>query len=437
MQYPGMDIRFARPDDTEEIAALWCDAFPGKRTIAERARMLETGGQYGGIETVLVCREPDGRLAGACKIYRMTQHLSGAALPMMGLAAVAVAPYARRRGLGATLCTAAMAEARNRGDVLSTLYPFRPDYYERLGWGLTGHLLRHRFRTADLPRYDEAVHVRPAVLPDDAAAISDCYARVAARSNGPLARDRRIWAYRLAGEELGVRPLDEETVLSDERTGRGRAVLYDDDGVTGYALLRHAPARSAEDSALHVRELIAETEAAYRGLIGHIAAQRDQWPMGLHFARPGERFADRLVDPRPPRHSPSRSLYFPTAGIVQGPMLRVLNVAEALRARPLFPGGARNATLRVTVADDRLGGNAGPWRVAAEGENVVVEPFVGPGGGVDASLETDAPTFARILAGEVSPTQAARLGRASLDGDAVILDRAFAATEPFWLLDEF
>lgn len=431
-----MDLRFAQPDDIEEIAALWVDAFPGKRTLADRVRMLETGGPYGGLETVLVARADAGRLAGACKIYRMTQYLRGVALPMMGLAAVAVAPDARRRGLGATLCTAAMREARDRGDVLSTLYPFRPDYYERLGWGLVGHLLKHRFRTAHLPDYDEAGHVRPAVLPDDADDIAACYARVAARSNGPIARDRRIWAYRLAGEELGVRPVDEDAALAaaGEGTGKDRVVVCDDGGVTGYMLLRMVPGRVPETGRVHVRELVAEDEEAYRALVGHLAAQRDQWPFGLHFARPGERFEDRLEDPRPPRYTPSRSLHFPTATVVRGPMVRVLDVQAALATRPFsLPGGA---TLTLTVADAQLPENGGPWIVEGARE-AGVRATPGSDASSAASLDTDAATFARIMAGEVAPSTAARLGRARTAGDAALLDRVFAAATPFWLPDEF
>lgn len=437
-----MDIRFARTEDVEEIALLWSEAFPGRRTLADRVRMLETGGRYGGLETVLVARDPDGRLAGACKAYRMTQYLAGAALPMMGLAAVAVAPYARRRGLGARLCTVALEEARARGDVLSTLYPFRPSYYERLGWGLVGRLLRHRVRTDALPRYEEAGDVRPARFPADAEAIAACYARVAARSNGPIARDRRIWAYRITGQELGVRPVEEDRAF-EGGAGKNRVVVFDRGGIRGYAIVRQAPARSPEQGSLHVRELIAEGEGAYRGLIGHFAAQRDQWPLTLHYARPDELFADRLEDPRPPRYTASRSLYFPTGRVVQGPMLRILDAGAALASRPLFPGGTgREATLAVTASDPQLPANDGTWHLrvgGAAGAAAITVERLAPGAAApsDARMETDSPTLARILAGEVTPSGAARMGRARVEGRGELLDGAFAVREPFWLLDEF
>lgn len=424
------EIRPAAADDVAEVAALWCEAFPGRRTVAERARMLETGGRYGGLETALVARGPDGDLLAACKIYRMTQRITGVAIPMMGLAAVAVATHARRQGLGARLCRHAADVARDRGDVVSVLYPFRPDYYERLGWGLAGELHEYRFSTAMLPDAEEARHVRRARSADDADAIAACYGRVATRSNGPLERDDRVWAWRLADEELGVRAPEPEQGTGARRRG---ALVFDRDGVAGYALVRRTGER------VDIRELVAETEEAYRGLLGYLARHADRWRLGRHTARPEERFGDRLLDPRPPGSGRARSLYFPTARVVRGPMLRLLDLPGALRLRRYFDAAPasspREVILDIFLGDRQIEQNNGPWRLRIQEGGVEV----GPAGGelAEHRIAADAATFARIFAGDLSPTDAVRLGRASVAGDGVLVDAAFATRERFWLLDEF
>jgi predicted acetyltransferase len=455
-------IRPAVAADIEAVAELWCQAFPGKRTAAERVRMLESGGRYGGLETVLVARDAAGRLLAACKIYRLTQYIAGVAMPMMGLAAVAVAPAARRQGLGARLCTRAMVAARERGDVISTLYPFRADYYERLGWGLVGELHEYRARAGALPAYEEGRHVRTARGAADAEAIAACYARVAARSNGPIARDARIWAYRLAGEELGVRWLASEAAPTGApgRAGapggrRGRVVVHDRDGVTGYALLGRPRQDLSGVTTIRVRELIAETEEAYRGLLGFLARNTERWPVARHTARIEERLGDRLSDPRPPDAGPARSLYFPSARVIRGPMLRILDVRTALGMRRYFDAASgppeHAATVEVEVEDEQIEGNRGPWRLRLEGDSVRVGPGAGPGADhradarvpadarfrADARVRADAATFARIFAGELSPSTAVKLGRAVTTGHLPLLDRVFATRERFWLLDEF
>ena len=434
---PTFQIRRAVTDDIREIARLWDDAFPGDRTVADRIRMLETGGRFGGLESVMVATDPAHGIVGATKIYRMTQHIAGTAMPMMGLAAVAVAPARRRQGVGARLCIEAIAAAADRGDVISVLYPFRPDYYERLGWGLVGALHEYRFHTRALEAGPTDHHVRRAGLVRDGDAIAACYSRVAAGSNGPIERDRRVWTYRLTGEELGVRPVDAEALWTGRREPAVRAVVHDDGGVTGYALIDYVTGPSPEASTLEVRELLAEDDETYRGLLAHIAAQHDQWPRCHYFARPDERFDDFLTDPRPPGFRGARSLYFPTARVVRGPMLRVLDVPGALRARRFFAaGGAAAATIKVAVTDPQRPANDGPWTVRLDPTGAAgVEPGEAPS--PDVALRTSPPTLARIFAGEIPPTAAALHGRARIDGDGSLLDRAFATRQRFWLLDEF
>lgn len=447
------EVRYAREEDVREVAELWCESFPSRRSVDERVRMLLGGGRYGGLETTIVARL-DGRLAGACKVYRLTQHIAGAPMPMMGLAAVAVAPSRRRQGLGALLCARAIEAARERGDAISTLYPFRPDYYQRLGWGLVGELHDYRFRTAALPAYDEAGAVRVARMPADGDAIAACYARVAARSNGPIERDHRVWDYRLAGEEIGVRPVEPGGAPAGRRVGaspRERIVVHDRDGVAGYALLR--PAGRPGRGALHVRELVAETEDAYRGLLGYLARQADRWPEARHTARVEEAFGDRLTDPRPPAAGNARSLYFPTARIIRGPMLRILDVPRALGLRPYFDAGAgddaREAVIEVEVDDDQVPANRGPWLVRIRGGAATVtrrERAREVGDGAEsqprgqaaaARLRADAASLARVFAGDIAPGELDRVARGSVRGDIRLLDAAFATREKFWLLDEF
>jgi predicted acetyltransferase len=439
-------IRYAHPDDVEEVARLWCKAFPSSQTVEDRVRMLEAGGRYGGLDTVLVARDRGGALTGACKLYRLTQYLTAVAMPMLGLAAVAVAPSARRRGLGARLCRHAMEAARERGDVVSTLYPFRPGYYQRLGWGLVGELHDYRFRTDALPAYGEARHVRPAGGPADAAAIAACYARVAARSNGPIARDERVWAYRLAGEELGVRPLARGRAQGEAGAptagaagGRSRdsAMVFESGEITGYALLRVAGGTAPGGGRVLVRELVAETEEAYRGLLGFLSEHAAAWPEARHAARVEERFGARLSELRPPGLGRARSLYFPTARIIRGPMLRILDAPGALALRRYFQGGREppaEVVVEIRVRDPHLADNGGPWRLRISGQRALVEPGTGP---AQARMTADASAFARIFAGDIPPGDAVRVGGVELAGDAALLDAAFAPRDRFWLLDEF
>ena len=149
-------IRHAEHSDIRALASLWARSFPGERSVEERVRHLETGGVFGGIESAWL-EERDGRMAGAFRAYALTQHMHGTPYRMMGLAAVAVDETARRRGIARDLCMHAIRVARDRGDVLSMLYPFRPSFYHGLGWALTGEMHTYRFRPESLGEVGRAM----------------------------------------------------------------------------------------------------------------------------------------------------------------------------------------------------------------------------------------------------------------------------------------
>lgn len=409
-----MTVRRAERGDLRPLAELWAHAFPGERTVAERVRQLEVGIPYGGIETAWVAEE-GGRITAAFRAYRLTEYIAGVALPMLGLAAVAVSGSARRRGLGRRIVQDALRVGRDRGDVVSVLYPFRPDFYHALGWGFAGELHVCRFRPEALPEYEGHEHVRLAT-PQDRGAITACYARVARNANGPIRRDADAWTHHL--EAPGT-----------------HAYVFAPREITGYLLARYGRARSPERRVLYVRELIAENDDAYRGLLGWISRQRDQWRRVRYDARRGEHMTLRLADPRPPEFHPARALWFPTAIALRGPMLRVLDVQAALAARTSWGEEPRaETTLEIEVRDEQLPENRGPWQLTiGEGDPQVRRAD----GRAHARLVTDAPTFAQIYAGELSPSAAAWLGRAEITGAIRLLDRAFHLPEPFWLLDEF
>lgn len=410
-----MEFRKAEPADVIPLAELWNQAFPGTRTVADRIRQLETGIPYGGLESAWLVEER-GRLAGAFRAYRMIEHLGGAALPMLGIAGVATAPTARRRGVGKALCRHALRVGRDRGDVISVLYPFRPSFYRALGWGLAGELEAYRFSPGALPVYDEAADVR-AGGPRDREGIAACYARVAARTNGLIERDPVLWSYHL--DVAGVYPF-----------------LYAPDGaVRGYVLARFDRGPAPEAGSLSIVELVAEDDVAYRALLGWIALQRDQVREVHYEARPDERLELRLTDPRPPSFRPIRGLWFPTARRIRGPMLRVLDVPAALEARTRW-GDDVAFIVSLEIDDPDLPENRGPWQVAFEaGRATVTEArSTHPN---DAALTTDAATFAEIYTGTLSPSTAVRFGLATGDGELRALDRIFTLDPPFWMLDEF
>lgn len=407
-----MEIRPAQKKDIRPLAELWAHAFPGERTVEQRIRQLEAGGVYGGIETAWISGD-GGHAQGAFRAYRLQQYLHGGIVPMMGLAAVAVAASARRRGLGAELCRTALRHARERGDVLSVLYPFRPSFYEALGWGLAGTMLSFRFLPESLP----VTHAAPDVieLRDPVTVIAPCYDRVAPRLNGMIDRTSRIWRQHLDWPDVHV-----------YGTMRGGECV-------AYAIVHHGAQPRAEDRQLTIRELIAIDDDAYARMLSWVALQREAWRIVQYEARPSERLDLRLVEPRTAGEPPVRALWAEVARAARGPMVRVVNVKLALESRQQWGTHAVGCRFTLRIADRELPQNGGPFNVmVSDGRARVTDgdPF-------DTCIDVGAPAFAQIFAGEMSVSEAVRLGKARVTGDVSVLDALFEPRSEFVLLDEF
>jgi predicted acetyltransferase len=76
----------------------------------------------------------DGLPATAAGSREMTQQVRGALFGMSAIWGVASAPEARRKGYARRVMGQLLAITRNAGQPLSTLYPFRESFYERLGY---------------------------------------------------------------------------------------------------------------------------------------------------------------------------------------------------------------------------------------------------------------------------------------------------------------
>ena len=159
----------------EELALLWSQAFPSRNAL-ERTRELREGMTYGSLADCWIARA-GGMAVGALRTYRLTLHARGRCWPTLGLAAVAVAPDYRRRGLARRMCVQALRIGRERGCVLGALFPFRTSFYADLGFSLIGTLLRHRFGPDELPLYAGWERVRRAHGPAELRALYPAAAR--------------------------------------------------------------------------------------------------------------------------------------------------------------------------------------------------------------------------------------------------------------------
>jgi predicted acetyltransferase len=201
----GMEIRRIDADErallSVPIQAYGFQPSPAPAGVLERLR--DDNQRYYRDHVTLVA-EVDGVAVADTSAVPMRQNVRGAVYPMAGIAGVATAPQARRRGYARALVTEILGVMRDGGHVVSALYPFRPSFYERLGYvGLprTRTVTFSPSGVAGLLRADLGGSVRWGPVDDHFDAYLAITARLLTRQHGfAVLPDSRMAQLRDAGD---------------------------------------------------------------------------------------------------------------------------------------------------------------------------------------------------------------------------------------------
>ncbi|QXG77738.1 GNAT family N-acetyltransferase [Modestobacter sp. L9-4] len=340
-----------------------------------------------------------GRLLGKIVELPHEHWWGGRRVPAAGVSGVAVAPESRGGGLTRVLLGAVLAQARDRGAAVSTLYPTVSAVYRSAGWEVGGMLRSADLDTASLPRPrgEDGVELRPGG-PDDRAAVTDLYERLARERDGLLTRRGGFF--------------DEPAPDAPDAVS-----LAHEDGVLTGALVLDRGRGYGPDARLAVRQLLAVTPAAARALVGVLAGWRTvartvRVPLLAGDAVSAVLPLERVTDPGT------------TAW-----MLRPVDVVRAVEARG-WPAHVRGR-VAFALTDALAPWNTGRWELEiSDGQGTLVPARSEP------DLVLDVRGFAVLYCGGTTGRAVAQAGLAGGPGDPAALD-LLASGPAAQLLDYF
>ena len=323
----------------------------------------------------------------------------GRSVPMGGFSPVATAPEHRGHGYGSLVTAAQFPSMRDRGELISGLFPASTQLYRRNGFELGGV---YTFRT--LPsrslhslRPSNAVPVRRAVE-EDVAAIKGCYRRFAATQPGWLDRPEVWWTQRVLPPEKFE---EQHLYVVDADDGSGE--------IAGYVHYVHRPAKPFGYTIV-VQDLCAEdpdVAVALWKLIGSSSTQVEE----VQVAGAAEHALLLMLADQDLK----------TTVEIRW-MLRVVDAVGAVAARG-FPPAIR-ATIDLEVVDRQCDWNAGRWRLEVEdGRGVLAR-----GGDGDVTLTVNA--LSALYSGYASATTLRQTGSITSGSSRSLSDLTAAFSGP-------
>lgn len=345
-----------------------------------------------------------GLVVGTAATFDFSLTVPGGSLPMAGLTMVSVRPTHRRRGILRRLMELHLAEARERGVVLSGLWSSEASIYGRFGYGVAAEADALSFRAPELAlpggpadELEPLDQVAPAALPP-------IYEAVRKTRPGMLSRSDAWWRWRRFSERPQFSPVPSPR----------RHVLAHRDGVpTGYVTYRQRLAfeQGLAAGTVEIEELLAVDRRAELTLWRFLCTI-DLFPQVRHWNAPSDSILPWVAsDPRRLHRHRVDTLW-----------LRIEDVAAALSARTYAADGHLLLELEGQVYELRVEGGAA--RCQASG---------GP-----AALRLDRPALGSLYLGGVRAALLARAGRIDGDPEALALaDRMFTSAPAPWCPEIF
>jgi predicted acetyltransferase len=344
--------------------------------------------------------EVDDEIGAAALAVPTSWWFNGVSYPVSTVRAVGVRPIARRRGLASQMMRAIVQADHEAGCCFSLLFPFQHGYYRRLGYATVGFTHFYRLPVVHIP--DQPAlrqHVR-ALREADHEAVYDLHRQSLLTGAGGMARNANQWTARWNKAEE-------------------KWVVYDDGGVQGY--LAYQP---IEDQ-IAIRELVAGTPEAERGVWAFLAAQIEQHRAISYHAPIDCPLWIMLREPLMFEAAKRGFMLNDAAALTAGLMARLVDVGGAFARRRFAP--ELQGQLTLALRDPVLEANTTTLHIDFDAGRARVTPTTR-----SVNADCDIVTLTQIFCGVLRAADARWYGLLNGDDAAMILlDRAFGGATPF------
>lgn len=386
--------------DYDQLVTLIGSAYPGlklttadnKKAFKERmqkAQASESGTQiYGAYH--------EDQLIGAMRLHDFQMNLYGKSLLVGGVGMVAVDLLHKKEKVAKDLVTYYLHHYLDRGATLALLYPFRTDFYKKMGFGMGTKMNKYRIPPANFPKGPSKKNLAYATSEDKKALVA-CYLRFMRTVNGLIEKS-----------------VDEFSRILDHPDNW--TVCFKKDGVIlGYFVysFKNVNDENMMQNDLIVKEWVYETPEALSEMCTFIQSQSDQINRVVLYTQ-DEYFHFLFDDPRNETYRvlPHVFLESNTAGV--GVMYRLLSVKQFFQQVSYHSFGGQTLSLTITVTDSFLPENNGSTTIHFnQGFPTVIEDRAG-----DVEIRLDISDFSSLVMGSVTFRGLLKYGLVTLSNTA-------------------
>ncbi len=397
--------------DYAAFVDIGCNAYPGMGVVskADKDRMARRMAKANTDPLVeMYGLYEKSKLIAGLRLFDFTQNVFSTWVPTGGGGFLAVDLIRKKEKAARDLMTFFIRHYLDRGYPMATLYPFRPDFYRKMGFGYGTKVSRYSIGPADLPDFGSKQHVRH-LTPKDYSGLTACYDRYAAKTHGMFKRCK-YETMRLGMQNnqmvgyVNRNRIEGYIVFSFKPVGKDNFILND----------------------LHISEFVYENRQAFAELTTFLHTQADQINR-IIYSTSDEHFHNLPFDPRDGSNELAGPVAHTTNAQGIGLMYRVLDTPALFRALSKHSFGGQDLKLKLSIRDTFLPENEGDYVV----HFVDGYPRVKPRGKHEVTLTLDVADFSSLVLGAVNLRSLYNYGLAELSDEEYlpVVNRLFLTEE--------
>ncbi len=405
------EIRVLTEKEYPEMIRIAFEAYPGEGLDAGRSMEEEVAREKKfmrdtSFKAYGVFRE--GKLLGVFRNFDFSLNVRGNMVPAGGLGMVAVDLTHKKEHVAFDIVDFFLKHNDGRGAPMTMLWPFRVDFYHKMGFGLGSTMHRYSVPPSELPLGPTREHIR-FLGEDDIPAMCECYNRVAVKQAGMIKHPEARYQNRM------------------EFAKKLKYIGCEIDGkLEGFLIFKFDTPKHQEsfmDNELVVTEFFYHTPQALSELLAFLHTQLDQCTK-ITLQTPEDQFYFLMQNPNMASSHPLAPTYHESHMTGVGIMYRVMDIPRLFDALTVPSFGNDTLAVKITLTDSFFPKNAGSKIVRFEnGLGTVIDT-----GDFDVEIMLDIAEFSSMVMGSAHFGNLVTYGLAKVSDDTFVerVDKLFA-----------
>ena len=402
-------IRKLTESDLDEFVRIATEAYPGTKLFSaeDRHKMKERLlDQMEDDRQSLYGAYRGKQLVGGMRCHDFTMNLFGKKILAGGVGMVAVDLRYKKEKICRDMIQLYLAHYRKMGAPIAVLWPFRPDFYRKMGFGYGAKISQYKIKPESIPKGNSKKHIRcfgKGYIP----ALTEFYNRYCLLRNGMIDET-----------EIGFKKIlerdDNQWLVGYEKNGR----------ISGYINFGFAQAheKSWLLNNMVIRELLFESREALQEILTFLNGQSDQIH-NIVISVVDDDFHHVFLDPRNGTNNTIPSVYHESHTCGVGVMYRVLDTAGIWKVLADHNFNHQSFRAKFTINDSFVTANS--RSIILDMDDGLVTAHTR--GGYDFEVQIDISDFSSMLMGAITFEKLWQYGRAEISNKQAVLpiSRAF------------